>query len=74
MYVSASARKSGFATMLINELEQWSKELNYTIVVLETLYKQIEAIALYQKVGYGIIDNYPLYVGQKNSICMKKEI
>ena len=74
MYVSANARKLGFATKLINELEQWAKELNYTIVVLETLYKQIEAIALYQKVGYGVIDNYPPYVGQENSICMRKEI
>lgn len=74
MYVAANARKFGFATMIITELEQWAKELNYTIVVLETLFKQIEAIGLYEKVGYKIIDNYPPYVGQENSICMSKEI
>jgi GNAT superfamily N-acetyltransferase len=74
MYVAANARKFGFATMIITELEQWAKELNYTIVVLETLFKQIEAIGLYEKVGYEIIDNYPPYVGQENSICMSKEI
>jgi GNAT superfamily N-acetyltransferase len=74
MFVTENARGLGYAKLLINELENWAKELNYTIVVLETLYKQVEAISLYQKVGYVITDNYPPYVGVEDSICMRKEI
>lgn len=74
MFVLESARGLGFAKLLITELENWAKELKYTIVVLETLYKQIEAINLYQKVGYVITDNYPPYIGMNDSICMRKEI
>ena len=43
-------------------------------LVLETLYKQEEAIGLYEKAGYATVDNYEPYVGLKNSICMKKQI
>jgi hypothetical protein len=38
------------------------------------LYKQQEAISLYQKVGYTIVDNYGPYVGMDKSVCLKKEI
>jgi hypothetical protein len=41
--------------------------------VLETLDRQTEAIGMYQKCGYTVIDNEP-YLGLKNSICMRKQI
>jgi len=43
-------------------------------MILETLYKQIEAISLYQKVGFEIVENYEPYVGLANSVCMSKSI
>ena len=74
MFVSPEARGMGLAQKMLQQLELWASELGYSVSVLETLYKQKEAIALYQKVGYFIIDNYEPYVGLKDSICMKKNI
>ncbi|MFV8374609.1 GNAT family N-acetyltransferase [Flavobacterium sp. LB1P62] len=74
MFVSPEARGMGLAQKILKELELWAYELGFSVCVLETLYKQKEAIGLYQKVGYTIVDNYPPYVGLKNSICMKKQI
>ncbi|MFE3868501.1 GNAT family N-acetyltransferase [Flavobacterium sp. LS2P90] len=74
MFVSPEARGLGLAKRILQELELWAKELGYGISVLETLYKQKEAIGLYQKVGYIIVENYEPYVGLENSICMQKQI
>ncbi|MFV7235007.1 GNAT family N-acetyltransferase [Flavobacterium sp. ZB4R12] len=74
MFVSPEARGMGFAQKILQELEVWAHELRFSFSVLETLYKQKEAIGLYQKVGYTIVDNYEPYVGLENSICMKKQI
>ena len=74
MFVSLEARGMGLAQSILMELERWAKGLGYSFSVLETLYKQKEAIALYQKAGYVIVDNYEPYVGLENSICMRKPI
>jgi len=74
MFVSSEARGMGLAKKIIQELELWAHELGFSSSVLETLYKQKEAIGLYQKVGYTIVDNYAPYVGLENSICMNKQI
>ncbi|MDP3679511.1 MAG: GNAT family N-acetyltransferase [Flavobacterium sp.] len=74
MFVSLEARGMGLAQNILCELELWAHDLGYSFSVLETLYKQKEAIALYQKTGYSIVDNYEPYVGLENSICMRKQI
>jgi GNAT superfamily N-acetyltransferase len=74
MFVSPEARGLGLAQRVLQELEFWALESGYSVSVLETLYKQEEAISLYQKVGYSIVDNYGPYVGLDKSVCLKKEI
>ncbi|WP_339921243.1 GNAT family N-acetyltransferase [uncultured Flavobacterium sp.] len=74
MFVLPEARGNGFAQNILKELEQWGVELGFSFSVLETLYKQTEAIGMYQKCGYAIVENYEPYVGLKNSICMRKQI
>lgn len=74
MFVIDAMRGKGLARQMLAVLEQLGKDLGYTIAVLETLFKQKEAIALYQKTGYAIVDNYEPYVGLPNSICMRKQI
>lgn len=74
MFVLPEFRGMGLAQTILRELECWAKDLGYSVSVLETLYKQKEAIALYQKAGFQIVDNYEPYVGLKNSICMRKQI
>jgi GNAT superfamily N-acetyltransferase len=49
MFVSPEARGMGFAQKILHELELWAHELGFSFSVLETLYKQKEAIGLYQK-------------------------
>ena len=74
MYVKPEYRKRGIAAAVLKELENWAAELNYTYTILETGKKQPEAIALYQKLGYTIIPNYPPYEKMDNSVCMKKTL
>jgi GNAT superfamily N-acetyltransferase len=74
MFVSAEFREKGLAQKMLSKLESWAKELGFSFSVLETLYKQKAAIAMYQKVGYAITENYAPYIGRESSICMKKDI
>ncbi len=74
MYVPPEARGKGIATKILQELEKWAAELNYTHCVLETGKRQPEAIALYQKNGYERTPNYGQYIGIENSVCFKKNV
>jgi putative acetyltransferase len=74
MYVDPETRKSGIATLVLSELEAWTRELGYPKCVLETGKRQPEAIALYKKNGYRIIPNYGQYAGIENSICFEKPL
>lgn len=74
MFVTPSQRRKGFSKNILFALENWAKELGYSIVLLETGKGQPEAISLYKKAGYKVTGNYVPYIGIKNSICMKKKI
>lgn len=74
MYVPPKERGKGIATQLLQELEKWTVEMNYTSCVLETGKRQPEAISLYKKNGYKITPNYGQYVGVENSVCFKKNV
>jgi len=74
MFVSQEARGLGLAQRIIKELEDEARTQGFETMILETLYKQIEAISLYQKVGFEIVENYEPYVGLANSVCMSKSI
>ena len=74
MYVLPAYRGKGIAKKVLRELENWAKELRFNHCVLETGLRQPEAIALYKKNNFQIIDNYPPYKNMKNSVCFKKEL
>ncbi|NVK85140.1 MAG: GNAT family N-acetyltransferase [Cytophagia bacterium] len=74
MYVLENHRGKGIAGLVLKELEQWAAELGYSQCVLETGKRQPEAIALYTKHGYQIIENYGQYKGLENSVCFEKTI
>ncbi|WDF66698.1 GNAT family N-acetyltransferase [Flavobacterium sp. KACC 22763] len=74
MFVSEEFRGRGIARKILNELENWAKELGYASTVLETSNVQVEAVELYNKSGYGVIENYGQYAGIESSICFKKEL
>jgi putative acetyltransferase len=52
MYVRPQGRGKGIAKLLLNKLESQSRELGYSIIRLETGIHQVEAIQLYETVGY----------------------
>jgi GNAT superfamily N-acetyltransferase len=72
MFVEDTQRKKGIATMLLTGLEEWAIELGYTRCKLETGIRQPEAIALYKKNGYQVIENYGQYAGVNTSVCFEK--
>jgi putative acetyltransferase len=74
MYVKPQHRGQKIAVSILQELEKWAGELNNTTTVLETGIRQEEAIHLYRKSGYLVIENYGPYKNMPESICMQKEI
>ena len=74
MYVAPEFRKRGIAGAVLRELERWAAELGFAGLVLETGAVQPEAIGLYRKNGYRIIENYGQYAGMETSVCMRKDL
>ena len=74
MYVHPAIRGKGNATILLRELEKWSRELGYTACLLETGSNQPEAIALYRKNNYQEIPKFGRYSESDNSVCFMKSL
>ncbi len=74
MFVSAAARGNGIASKILNELEVWATERGFKYAVLETLKTNTEAVNLYNKQNYKVIDNYGPYITLTNSVCLRKEL
>ncbi|WP_158851133.1 GNAT family N-acetyltransferase [Algibacter sp. L1A34] len=74
MFTSIESRGKGIASLILNELEKWARELLYKKCILETGIKQPEAIGLYEKNGYKLIPNYGQYANIENSKCFEKVI
>lgn len=74
MYVEDNQRGKGIASAMLAELETWAKELGYKESVLETGKGQPNAIRLYQKHGYHIIENYNGSDNLEISVCLAKTL
>lgn len=74
MFVKPESRGRRIAAQILAELETWAGELNFSECVLETGFKQPEAIALYKRSGYTVIPNYGQYADVGSSVCMKKPL
>ncbi|MFL0249645.1 GNAT family N-acetyltransferase [Clostridium neuense] len=74
IFVAKDSRRQGLSKLVIKELEELARKKGYRHAVLETGKKQFEAINLYKNAGYSEIQNYGPYIGNNNSICMKKEL
>lgn len=74
MFTLQNYRGKGIAMKVLAELEKWADELSFNRCILETGKKQPEAIKLYNKSGYKLIENYGQYAEAENSICFEKII
>ena len=72
MFTHPDHRSKGIASKILSELESWARELEYEKCILETGIKQPEAIRVYKRSGYSIIENYGQYAGVLNSVCFEK--
>ncbi len=74
MYTLPEYRGRGVAKNIMAALEEWAKEEKYSVSILETGYLQKDAIALYTKIGYEVMENFGQYEGISTSVCMQKTI
>lgn len=74
MFVKPEMRGRQLAARLLQELETWALEEGFTIAVLETGVRQVEAQRLYTIAGYLKTENYGQYVGMADSLCYRKEL
>ena len=72
MFTLPESRGKGLASIILAELEHWAAELSFEKCVLETGKRQPEAIQLYKKNGYNLIQNYGQYAEVENSLCFEK--
>jgi putative acetyltransferase len=74
MFVTPGFRGKGIASIMVEELENWGKELGYKTIILETGKGQPEAIALYRKLGYRDIPHFGEFPDESRSVCLGKEL
>jgi len=74
MYVKPQFRGRGLSKLILVQLEDYAKELNYQRLVLETGLKQPEAINLYNKFGYKPLKCYGRHTNDPDSRCFEKNI
>ena len=74
IFVIKENRRQGLSKLIIKELEELAINSGYKHILLETGIKQHEAINMYRNTGYDVIQNYEPYIGNINSVCMKKDL
>lgn len=72
MFVLPEHRKQGISKRILAGLEAWANELGRSRFILETGSDQPEAVALYLKSGYWMIENFGQYEADEHCICMYK--
>jgi putative acetyltransferase len=72
MYVAPSARGRGVGRQLLDELEMFARGRGAHRLVLETGPLQIEALAMYERAGFGSTPCWGEYAHGKNSLCFEK--
>ena len=74
VYVLPQYRKMGIANQLVNCCEETAKEQGFISIRLETGVEMHEAMQLYKKRNYSIIENYEDFVNDELCCCMEKKL
>ncbi|MBP2642751.1 MAG: acetyltransferase [Firmicutes bacterium] len=74
IFIVKEYRRRGLSKLILSKLEEIARQGGFLFALLETGAKQTEAIGLYKNSGYKEIKNYGPYIGNGNSVCMKKEL
>ena len=70
VWVEPEYRGKHNATELMDKIEEKARELGFERAVLQTRPIMPDAVGLYEKRGYDLIDNYPPYDKLEGAICM----
>jgi len=70
--VRPDARGWGVSWAILDALEEFARRQGWTTLRLETGPLQHEAIGLYEKAGYTVIDPFGPYVDSEYSICYER--
>ena len=74
VWVEPEYRGRKISLELMARLEEKAKSLGYKRLILQTRPQMTEAVGLYTKLGYSLIDNYPPYDKLEGAVCYAKEI
>ncbi|HEX6269498.1 MAG TPA: GNAT family N-acetyltransferase [Anaerolineales bacterium] len=74
MYVARHARRKGIARAILRELEAAAARFGYKTLRLETGYRQLPAMALYESYGFRRIEPFGEYANDPTSVCYEKAV
>ena len=74
MYVTRAHRGQQLGEKILTELENWAKELGHSKCILFMGINQPEAMKLYLKNNFSIIENYGKLKDIPDSICLAKTL
>lgn len=74
VWVDPEFRGNHISTAMMDALEAKAVELGFKRAILQTRPQMEEAVHLYTKRGYVLIDNYPPYDKLDGAICFAKEL
>ena len=74
LWVDKEYRGKHIATEIMERLEDRAEREGCTRLILQTRPQMEEAVGLYKKRGYKLIDNYPPYDKLEGAICFEKRI
>lgn len=69
LYVVKAHRRSGLATSVLLHLQSEARRLGYSRLVLETGYKQVPAMQLYEANGFQRVQPFGDHANDPTSVC-----
>lgn len=74
VYVHPSARGRGIARVLMAAAEEVARDRGERSLILQTGDRQLDAVVLYESLGYRAIPVYAPYLPITNSLCFEKRL
>lgn len=74
VWVEPAFRGEKIATQMMSKIEKKAKEMGFRRTILQTRPIMEDAVALYKKLGYYQIENYPPYDKLQGAVCYAKDI
>ena len=74
VFLKKEYRGQGLSKKLMKQLEEKAKEQGFHQLILETGNLLSQAMGLYNRLGFEVIENYGQYKNMNESVCMRKNI